>query len=287
MQLKIKKIMQSSADYPERLTHIVPPPKQLYVLGELESLASKTVLSVVGSRAITPYGKQVTMQLIRDVAKHGIAIVSGMALGIDGIAHQAALDVGGYTVAVLGCGLDRFYPSTHHQLAKQILASGGAIISEYPEGTEPYPLNFIERNRIVSGLSNGVLVIEASERSGTLHTANFALEQGKTVMAVPGNITSNTSKGTNNLIKTGAFPITSSNDILNALQVNHQTSMLNVIAANAHEAAILDLLQQGTTDVNELQSGSKLPAELFNQTLTMLEITGKVRPLGAGHWGIS
>jgi DNA processing protein len=287
MKLKIRKITLGSADYPEQLTNIIPAPKQLYALGDLEPLANKTVLSVVGSRAVTPYGKQVTTHLIRDVAKHGIAIVSGMALGIDGIAHQAALEVGGYTVAVLGCGLDRFYPSTHHQLAEQILASGGAIISEYPEGTEPYRFNFIERNRIVSGLSNGVLVVEASERSGTLHTANFALEQGKAVMAVPGNITSATSKGTNNLIKTGAFPITSSNDILNALQVNQQTTLLNVIAANAQEAAILDLLQIGTTDVNELQTGSKLPAEVFNQTLTMLEITGKIRPLGAGHWGIS
>ncbi len=285
--MNIRTIKKASNDFPEQLAHITPAPKQLYVLGDIEPLANKTVLSVVGSRAVTPYGKQVTAQLVSDVAKHGIAIVSGLALGIDGLAHQAALDVGGYTVAVLACGLDRFYPSTHHNLAKQILATGGAIISEYPAGTEPYPNYFIERNRIVSGLSDGVLIIEASQRSGTLHTANFALEQGKTVMAVPGNITSATSAGTNNLIKTGAFPITSSNDILNALQVNQQTTLLNVIAADAQQAAILELMQQGTTDVNQLQLGSKLTVELFNQTLTMLEITGKIRPLGAGHWGIS
>lgn len=284
---KIRLVKRGSAEFPEKLFHIVPAPKQLYVLGNLEPLSQKTVLSVVGSRAVTPYGRQVTTQLVGDIAKHGIAIVSGLALGIDGLAHQAALDVGGYTVAVLACGLDRFYPSAHHNLAKQILASGGALISEYPEGTEPFQINFIQRNRIVSGLSDGVLIIEASERSGTLHTANFALEQGKTVMAVPGNITSSTSKGTNNLIKTGAAPITSSNDILNALQINQQTTAFNVIAANAQEAAILDLLQTGTSDVNELQAGSSLSAEVFNQTLTMLEITGKIRPLGAGHWGIS
>ncbi|HUP26739.1 MAG TPA: DNA-processing protein DprA [Candidatus Limnocylindrales bacterium] len=283
---KINKLTLGDKAFPAALLNIAQPPKQLYVLGDISPLTGKTVVSIVGSRAVTPYGKQVTTQLTRDLAKQGIAIVSGLALGVDGLAHQAALEVGGYTVAVLACGLDRFYPSAHHQLAKQILAQGGAIISEYPEGTEPYKLNFIERNRIVAGLCDGLLITEAAERSGTLHTANFALEQGKTVMAVPGNITSSNSRGTNNLIKTGAAPITSVDDILHALNLNQQTELISVVAANPEEALIINLLQSGTTDVNELQAASKLSPELFNQTLTMLEITGKIRPLGAAQWGL-
>ncbi|HSX23836.1 MAG TPA: DNA-processing protein DprA [Candidatus Saccharimonadales bacterium] len=284
--MSVKKITQKNTDFPEVLRHIPQPPKQLYVLGNLAPLIDKTAVSIVGSRAVTPYGRQVTTRLATELTKHGIAIVSGLALGVDGLAHQAALDTGGYTVAVLACGLDRFYPSTHHNLAKRILASGGAIISEYPEGTEPFPANFIERNRIVSGLGNGLLIIEATERSGTLHTANFALEQGKTVMAVPGNITSANSVGTNNLIKTGAVPVSGVGDILHALNINVQTSLLTVVAANEEEAAILELMQQGMTDGSELQEHSELSPEIFNQTLTMLEISGKIRPLGGGLWGL-
>jgi len=272
--------------YPKKLKQIADPPKKLYVIGNLASLSEKTAVSIVGSRAVTPYGRQVTTQLATGLASKGIAIVSGLALGVDGLAHQAALDAGGYTVAVQACGLDRFYPSSHHNLAKQILASGGAVISEYPEKTEPYPINFVARNRIVSALCDGLLITEATERSGTLHTANFALEQGKTVMAVPGNITSSNSTGTNNLIKTGATPITSVQDVLHALNIGKQTSLMTVIAANAEEAVVLQLMQRGITDGGELQTHSKLSPEIFNQTLTMLEITAKIRPLGAGHWGI-
>lgn len=279
-------ITPSSKSYPEYLRQISDPPKQLYVLGDLAPLADKSVVSIVGSRAVTPYGRQVTTQLATGLANKGIAIVSGLALGVDGLAHQAALDTGSYTVAVLACGLDRFYPSTHHNMAKKILASGGAIISEYPEGTEPFKTNFIARNRIVSALCDGLLITEATERSGTLHTVNFALQQGKTVMAVPGNITSVNSSGTNNLIKTGATPITSIDDVLNALNLGQQTSLMSVIAASAEEAILLQLMQKGMTDGGELQSASKLTPEIFNQTLTMLEITAKIRPLGAGHWGI-
>ncbi len=284
---KIITLRQSDKDFPEVLRHIPQPPKVLYVIGDLKPLVEKTVVSIVGSRAVTPYGKQITTKLASELARQGIAIVSGLALGVDGFAHQAALDAGGYTAAVLACGLDRFYPSTHHNLAQQILAQGGAIISEYPEGTEPYPLHFIERNRIVSGLCSGLLITEATERSGTLHTVNFALEQGKTVMVVPGNITSQNSIGTNNLLKTGAVPITNTGDILHALDINQQAAILTVVPANKEEAAILYLMQKGMSDVNQLQNGSKLTPELFNQTLTMLEISSKIHALGAGHWGLN
>ena len=284
--MKIKKLKLEEDEYPQKLKNIPSPPKTLYYLGDLTPLDNKTAVSVVGSRAVTPYGKQVTSQLSAELARQGIAIISGMALGVDGLAHQAALDAGGYTVAVLACGLDRFYPSSHFNLANEILKSGGAIISEYPEGTEPFKTNFIERNRIVSGLCDGLLITEASERSGTLHTANFALEQGQTVMAVPGNITSPASKGTNNLIKTGASPVTGIQDILNALNLGQQVSLNIAVAANAEEASILQQMQNGMTDINELQAGSLLSPQIFNQTLTMLEISGKVRPLGGGQWSL-
>lgn len=281
------KLKPSDQEFPQSLRHIPQPPTQLYIGGDLTPLQDKPAVSVIGSRAVTPYGKQVTARLVGELAKQGIAIISGLALGIDGLAHQAALGANGYTIAVLPCGLDRIYPRSHHQLAERIMKQGGAIVSEYPPGTEPYKTNFIERNRLVSGLSQATLIIEAAERSGTLHTANFALEQGRMVLAVPGNITSEASTGTNNLIKTGAVPVTDVQDVLHALGIKQQLRLVTVAAANAEEAIILKLLQEGIQDVNELQSESGLPPDLFNQTLTMLEISAKIRPLGGGHWGVS
>lgn len=285
--MKINKVSQNNSAYPLKLLNIASVPKQLYVLGDLEPLKHTRVVSIVGSRAVTPYGRQITTMLAGDIAQRGIAVVSGLALGVDALAHRAALDAGGYTVAVLANGLDTIQPPANRELALRILKSGGAIISEYPEETAAMKQNFIARNRIVSGLCDGLLITEASEKSGSLHTANFALEQGKTVMAVPGNITSSTSRGTNNLIKTGAVPVTDVADILFALKLETTTNNVAVLPANAEEAAILDHMKQGMTDINQLQQSSQLTPETFNQTITMLEITGKVRPLGAGHWGLT
>lgn len=284
--MRIYKLTQSDHDYPEVLRNIPSPPKELYVLGNLAPLLERPRLAVVGSRKVTPYGKAVTSNLTQAVAGAGVVVVSGLALGVDALAHQAALDVGGFTIAVLACGLDKPYPASHHRLARQILEQGGALISEYPERTPPLQHQFIERNRLVSGLSDGVLITEAAEKSGTLHTASFALEQGKTVMAVPGNITSEFSRGTNQLIKTGATPVTSPEDIFEALGLTSTDEKREILAANAEEAAILAHLKKGISDGSELQVLSGLDAVLFNQTLTMLEITGKIRPLGAGHWGL-
>lgn len=285
--MKINKITQSHDLYPSHLKNIPSPPKELYVLGNLEPLKHTKSISVVGSRAVTPYGKQITTMLAGDIAQRGMAIISGLALGVDALAHQAAVSAGGYTVAVLANGLDTIQPSSNRNLALDILKTGGAIISEYPEETPGLKQNFVARNRIVSGLCDGLLITEASERSGSLHTANFALEQGKVVMAVPGNITSNTSRGTNNLIKTGAVPVTDIADVLFALKLEAKTSNVAVMPANPQEAAVLDHLKRGMTDINQLQLASKLTPELFNQTITMLEITNKIRPLGAGHWGLA
>lgn len=285
--MKIQEITFDSANYPDRLRFIATAPKILYVLGDLETCLGQPCLAVIGSRKVTAYGKAITLKLAKEAAEQGITIISGLALGADGLAHQAALEGGGRTVGVLPSGLDKIYPSTHRQLAKQILERGGALVTEYPFETEAFKTNFVARNRIVSGLSDGVLVTEAAERSGTMHTAGFALEQGRTVMAVPGNITSYLSAGTNNLIKTGAAPVTSIQDILDALDLKKVSAASNYIAANEQEAILLSLLQEGISEAGELQTRSKLSTSLFNQTLTMLEITGKIRPLGAGNWAIN
>lgn len=284
--MKITTIIAKDDHFPDKLRTIPQPPNKLFVLGNLKELLEQPSLAVVGSRKVTPYGRGVTEDLIQAVASKGIVIISGLALGVDAIAHQAALAAGGKTIAVLPCGLDKPYPATNRQLARKILEQGGALVSEYPDGTPPLQHHFIERNRLVSGLSDGLLVTEAAAKSGTIHTAGFALDQGKTVMAVPGNITSEQSQGTNNLVKTGATPITSAQDILTALGIGGQLELTEVLPANEQEAAILDQLKQGITDGQELQTLSGLDAATFNQTLTMLEITGKIRPTGAGHWNL-
>lgn len=285
--MKVQHLKLNSPDYPEILRNIPSPPKDLYVLGDIGPLLQKPRLAVVGSRKVTPYGQQITSQLSEEVAGMGVVIVSGLALGVDALAHNAALKAGGYTIAVMPCGLDKITPTTNHFLAKKILEKGGALISEYPFKTEPFRTNFVARNRIVSGISDAVLITEAAEKSGTLHTANFALEQGKTVMAVPGNITSPLSAGTNNLIKSGAIPITSNQDIMLALGIDASRKARDIIGGNAEEVIVLELLVAGITDAAILQAESSLDPRLFNQTLTMLEITGKIRPLGAGHWALN
>jgi DNA processing protein len=285
--MNVKKVLYKGNAFPEVLTDIPNPPKTLYILGDLTPLLSMPRLAVVGSRKMTPYGRNVTTALVKEVAGQGVVIISGLALGVDAIAHQAALDAGGKTIAVLPCGLDNPYPATNRQLARRILEKGGVLISEYPEGMPPLQHHFIARNRLVSGLSDGVLITEAAARSGTIHTAGFALDQGKTVMAVPGNITSTLSAGTNQLIKTGATPVTSGQDIIDAFGLGMQLQFAEVLGANAEEHAILKLIKQGITDGQELQDKSKLEAALFNQTLTMLEVSGKIRPVGAGHWSLS
>ena len=285
--MKVKKVSLSSSDYPEKLRQISSPPKQLYILGDSTKLAQTRSIGIVGSRAVTPYGRQATTMLAGDITSRGIGVISGLALGVDAIAHTACLDAGGYTVAVLPCGLDQVHPASHRNLAIRILEQGGALISEYPDDTIPFKQNFVARNRIVAGLSDALLIAEASERSGSLHTANFALEQGIPVLAVPGPITSNTSRGTNNLIKAGAQVATDVSDVLLALGLDTGAEQVNILGANPEEDTVLSLLRRGMSDINELQTASKLTAETFNQTLTMLELSGKVRPLGAGHWSLA
>jgi len=275
---------------PERLQQLSSPPQRLYCAGgDLSELLQRPVVSIVGSRNITAYGQQVTTRLARELAEQGVVIVSGLALGIDGLAHRAVLEVGGLCVAVLPSPLNYIVPRSHVQLAQRIVHQGGILISEYPPGEAPYKQNFVIRNRLVAGLADAVLVTEAGLLSGSLHTARFALDQGKDVMAVPGNITSPTYAGANNLLRSGAVPITCSEDVMSVLQLKYKaiTPLKVARGANQAEQAIINLLKTGLTDGDILQQRSHLDIAAFNQTLTMLELSGKIRPLGANNWALA
>lgn len=268
------------------LQGLSPLPQQLFTKGDnLNNILSLPRLTVVGSRRPTAYGRAVTTTLTTEIAELGVAIVSGLAFGVDALAHEAALSSGAPTLAVMAGGLDKIYPASHYDLAQRILAGCGALISEYPQGYPAQKHTFIERDRLMAALGDAVLITEATERSGTMHTARFALDLGRPVMAVPGPITSSLSAGTNNLIKVGAIPVTSVSDILLAMglsrtQLSNRTPNTNT----PEESVILQLLEQGTTDGANLQLQSQLSATQFNQALSMLEITGQVTAIGADQW---
>ena len=278
----------TTPDLPHDLLQLAHPVEQLHIIGDsFDELMKRPRLAIIGSRKITPYGRGVTESLTAELASKGVVIVSGLALGTDSIAHQACLDAGGQTIAVLPSGPDRIYPSNHANLAGQIVASGGVLVTEYDGSYQPRIYDFLKRNRIVAALSDGVLVTEAAAKSGTLNTANHALELGKPVFAVPGNITNPLSAGCNNLIKAGAIPVTSVEDILHALEWQDLSATPKIVlGATDEENAIVQLLQHGVSDGAELLMRSDLEASRFNQALTMLEITGKIRPLGANHWSL-
>jgi DNA processing protein len=206
-----------------------------------------------------------------------------LALGIDAVAHRAALDAGGKTVAVLANGLNQIYPKSHRGLAIEILKRGGAIVSEQPDDMPPLKQHFVARNRIISGLCKAVIITEAGTDSGALHTANFATEQGRTVMVVPGNVTSTTSVGCNRLLRTGAVAVTDTVDVLQELDIN-AASATPVKAQSKEEQTILDLLAAGKNTSQELIEQSQLSAGQFANIISLMEITGKVRSLGAGQW---
>ncbi len=280
--MKISQINSQNSQFPDKLLELDRPPKQLFVLG---NLPKEPAIGIVGTRKLTAYGRAVTYQMASELARAGLVIVSGLAFGADAEAHQAALDAGGKTVAVLACGLDQIYPASHRQLAKDILESGGAIISEYPVGMPPLRQNFVARNRIVSGMSYGVLVTESPATGGSLLTANFAKDQNRIVMAVPGDITRTNSAGPNNLIRAGAIPVTSSTDVLQALDLNTAAIPASLIKAqNPHEAAIIGLLGQGINTNDALIEHTQLSAAEFAAVVSLMEITGKVRNLGGGLW---
>lgn len=282
---KINEVLPDKIKFLQIVSTIADPPKKLYVCGELPPEHVPTV-AIIGSRKPTTYGTEVVTLLASQLAARGIVIVSGLALGIDGLAHKAALEAGGIAIAVQGGGLDKIYPSSHSQLAKKIIEKGGALISEYPPGMPALQYQFVARNRIVSGLSDMVIVIEAAAKSGTLITAGFAMEQGRIVGAIPGNITSPTSAGCNNLIKQGAVPITSVDDVLFELGLNNKNAaqMPLILGDTPAEQAIIDALRKGLRDGEEIRRSGKLSPSDYSQALSMLEIKAVIRPLGADRW---
>ncbi len=270
-------------DYPEGLAEIHSPPILLHIWGELLQ-EDRVAAAIVGTRRANPYGKAVARDLASGLAASGVTIVSGMARGIDGIAHKAALEAGGRTIAVLGSGLDQIYPPEHRKLARSI-AEAGAVVTDYPLGTRPEGSNFPPRNRIISGLSLAVIVVQAGERSGALITANFAVEQGRDVFGVPGRIYDRGSKGVNRLISQGAFPATSVDDVLEVLNLDLVAQAAPAtLPEDKTERLVLGRLGPEPIHIDELRARTDLPIADLTACLSILELRGQARQVGGMHY---
>ncbi|MFT5193362.1 MAG: DNA processing protein [Cellvibrionaceae bacterium] len=272
-----------SDDYPRYLKEIPAPPVVLYVWGTLLP-ADHQALAIVGTRRLTSYGRQMTRELAQGLSRSGITVVSGLARGIDTEAHYATLDAGGRTIAILGSGLDYIYPPENRDLVDRILSSGqGAVISEYPLSTKPQGKNFPARNRIISGLSLGTIVVEGALKSGAMITARYAVEQNREVFAVPGFVNSPASAGPNRLIQEGAKLITCVEDVLEEIQVEqviHQQAIQMALPESAEEAALFPVLNSEPQHIDDLAKLSELPASQVSSTLTLLELKGIVQHVG-------
>jgi DNA processing protein len=287
--IKILTIIDES--YPKLLAEIYNPPALLYYRGALD-LQDDFPLAIVGTRKYTSYGQQAVENITKDLVKNNITIISGLALGIDSLAHLATLEAGGKTIAVLGSGLDRqsLYPSQNHYLADKIVSAGGGVISEFPLGTAPLKYNFPQRNRIISGLSLGTLVVEAAEKSGALITAAYALEQNREVFAVPGNIFSCMSAGPNKLIRDGAKPIVSAFDMIEALNLTQATSYLDnkkIMPESEEEKKIISKLSFEPIHIDELVRLTRLDTATANSTLVIMEMKGMIKNLGGMNYILS
>jgi DNA processing protein len=281
----IKILTWQDESYPGRLREIDQPPPVLYVRGEYlpDDLFA---VALVGTRRVTAYGRQITEEISAFLAANGITVISGLARGVDAIAHQSTLKAGGRTIAVLGSGVDKIYPPEHRGLAEQ-MTERGAIISDYALGTPPDASNFPPRNRIISGLSLAVVVIEAGETSGALITAEFAAEQGREVFAVPGSILAPQSKGTNKLIQRGALPLLTMNDLMQALdltRVGEQKAARKVIPTDETEARLMNVLGSEPLHVDEIRNQAELPIEKVSATLALMELKGMVRQVGGMNY---
>jgi DNA processing protein len=268
-------------DYPTRLREIQASPPVLYVRGTITTRDDWSA-AIVGTRRMTSYGRQITKELAGILALSGLTIVSGLARGVDSVAHRTALAEGGRTLAVLGSGVDTIYPPEHRGLAEAIVENG-ALISDYSPGTPPESTNFPPRNRIISGLSLATVVIEAGQSSGALITASFAVDQGRDVFAVPGNITAPQSKGTNRLISKGAFPLLDPTDVLDSLNLTMIASyqqMRDNVPGDETEAKLLAVIQSEPVHVDEISAITSLPVEKVTATLVIMELKGMVRRVG-------
>jgi DNA processing protein len=261
-------------EFPRLLSAIHDPPPRLYARGAADiALLDEPAVAIVGARACSAYGRSVTRSLARELAAAGLVVVSGMARGIDGEAHRGALEGGGRTVAVLGCGIDRDYPAAHAELARRI-CEDGLVVSEYEVGIEPAPWRFPARNRIIAGLCGATVVVEARERSGALITADFALEEGRDVLAVPGEITSALSAGTNALLKLGAAPVTSATDVLELYGI--EPHVVRHAALDPIAAALMEHLRDAALTADELVRASGLDPGEGAAALMELELAGQV-----------
>lgn len=298
--MKINQIPPQLADFTEVLTTIALTPNMLYFYGKMpenvffdtkKGLQRLRCMAIVGARKNTRYGEEVAYRAAYEAAKAGAVVISGLAYGIDSIAHRGALDAGGITVAVLGTPINDVYPRRHVGLAREIIEKGGCVMSEYGPGEAAdsggvAKTRFLARNRLISGLSDVVLVAEAAEKSGSLNTAMHALEQGRDLMAVPGDITRPMSQGCNKLIRQGAMPYTEPQDLLDLLfpAAARPRQKKLPLGDNPVEVAIIRLLDDGVNDGEEIVSAGGLSVAEFNQAITMLEIRGVVRSLGANRW---
>ncbi len=273
--MTVRSLSRRDPAFPLLLAEIPDPPAKLWVRGDAElALLDRPAVAVVGARACSGYGRAVARLIAREATAAGALVVSGLARGIDGEAHRGALEAGA-TVAVLGCGIDRDYPAAHTQLAREIVASGGLVVSEYEPGVEPAPWRFPARNRIIAGLALATVVVEARERSGALITADFALEDGREVLAVPGEITSALSQGTNALLRLGATPATCPDDVLEAMGLT-SPEPAEVVPDDPDARAVLAALDEGRGTVDELVRATSLGPGRLAGTLALLELTGTV-----------
>lgn len=265
-------LRRPDAAFPALLAQLHDPPRRLHVRGDPVGVLERPAVAVVGARSCSAYGAQVARTLSRDLAAAGLVVVSGLARGVDAEAHRGALDAGGTTVAVLGCGIDRDYPARHAELARRIVAGGGLVVSEYEPGIEPAPWRFPARNRVIAGLALATVVVEARERSGALITADFALELGREVFAVPGEITSALSAGTNRLIRQGAAPLLGAEDVLAALGLEAAPAPRAEVTDAA--ARVLAVLADGPRGQDELVRATGLATSAVAAALVELELAG-------------
>ena len=279
-------------EYPPLLRQLPEAPPVLYVKGQLTEADREWTVAIVGTRKASAYGRQVAETLASELARNGITVVSGLALGIDAVAHEYALRAGGRTLGVLACGIDQVYPPSHVKLASRILEQG-ALLTETPVGSPPEGGNFPARNRIISGLSLGTIVVEAGETSGALITADRALEQGREVFAVPGNIFAQSSRGTNRLLKEGATLITSVEDVLEALNLKLVAQHTEVRAAvrgvpeDATEAKLFGLLSADPIHIDQIVRESGLPVSQVSSTLALMELKGMVRQVAGMQYVVA
>ncbi|MBI5147697.1 MAG: DNA-protecting protein DprA [Parcubacteria group bacterium] len=280
----IRLLLRDDADFPASLREAPFPPFGIYVLGEIPALAP--FVAVVGTRKATSYGREAARKIAGELSAAGVVIVSGLAMGIDTAAHEGALG-GGRTIAVLANGLDRVYPAQNANLAKKILAGGGALISEYPIGSESLPRRFLERNRIISGLSLGVVVVEAPARSGALNTARFALDQNREVFAVPGPVSHSNYVGSHQLLKSGAALATEAADILDALNIEAENPALEkaVQEADGEEGVVLREIQNASfaVGIDKISENTKLQPQAVSRAVTFLALKGLIKEIGGGY----